>query len=60
MSFLFCIYFLTNSVMARVEACLFFIFCDIYITRGNMYRSCVTKSVLLLSECVPNVHVNVA
>ena len=36
--------------MARVEVCFFFIFCDI--TRGNMYRSCVTTSVLLLPESV--------
>ena len=33
----------------------FFIFCDI--TRGNMYWSCATKSVLLLPECVPSVNV---
>ena len=41
--------------MARVEVCFFFIFCDI--TRGNMYGSCVTKSVLLLPEYVPSVNV---
>ena len=48
---------LTNSVLARVEVCFFFIFCDI--TRGNLYlyRSWVTKSILLLSECVPSVKV---
>ena len=41
--------------MARVDVCFFFIFSDI--TRGNMYRSCVIKSVLLLPECVPSVNV---
>ena len=41
--------------MARVEVCFFFIFCEI--ARGNMHRSCVTKSVLLLPECVPSVNV---
>ena len=41
--------------MARVEICFFFIFCEI--TRGNKHRSCVTKSVLLLPEYVPSVHV---
>ena len=57
MSFPFICIFLTNSVMARVEVCFLFIYCDI--TKGNiyLYESCVTKSVLLLPECVPSVNV---